>query len=171
MVSSTPDNQLGIRLILTSASAIVAEASTFPIDITKTRLQLQDLHCGVTRGAIRTAIGITQEEGFRGLYKGLPPALLRHVFYTSTRIATYEQLRTMMGTQESRHNQSMAHHALLGGISGMVGQVLICIHASQHVYNWSKCPFVTSVVSNVCLVINNNLSKCTFFASIALYAL
>jgi hypothetical protein len=56
--------------------------------------------------------------------------LLRHVFYTSTRIATYEQLRTLMITQENKHNHSVVRHALIGGISGIVGQVphlYVCI--------------------------------------------
>lgn len=124
MASSVKDQYLGLRLALTSASALVAESVTFPIDITKTRLQLQGergmTHSSLTRGALNTALGIFQEEGFSGLYRGLSPALLRHVFYTSTRIVTYEQLRKL----EDEHSTSVARRALLGGISGVIGQII-----------------------------------------------
>lgn len=126
MVSSTADKHLCVCLALTSASAVVAESTTFPIDITKTRLQLQGekgaLQSGVAKGAIKTAIGIVQEEGFEGLYRGLTPALLRHIFYTSTRIVAYEQLRSATKQVENEH--SVARHALLGGISGIIGQII-----------------------------------------------
>ena len=81
---------------------------TFPLDITKTRLQIQG-HIAVAgiqvvlffilysfmhllysisqclqqhRGMIGTANGIMREEGLRGLWRGLTPAILRHVVYS-----------------------------------------------------------------------------------------
>ncbi|GFR41597.1 hypothetical protein Agub_g2321, partial [Astrephomene gubernaculifera] len=40
------------------------------------------------------ALELVRREGVRGLYAGLSPAILRHVFYTGTRITVYEQLRS-----------------------------------------------------------------------------
>lgn len=83
--------QLIEKLALTCASAIAAETVTYPVDIVKTRLQLVE---GVRpRGALATAWSMLRHEGLRGLYAGLQPALVRHVFYTTTRITVYEQLR------------------------------------------------------------------------------
>lgn len=65
-------------------------AVTFPLDLTKTRLQVQGeaaVHrdgaaAGRTvpyRGMLRTAAGIVQEEGFRKLWQGATPAVYRHI--------------------------------------------------------------------------------------------
>ncbi|MCO5574309.1 hypothetical protein L7F22_028092 [Adiantum nelumboides] len=128
MVTKTKEEHLGVRLVLTSVSAVVAESATFPIDITKTRLQLQGEKgplIASTKGAVKTAIALVREEGYQGLYKGLSPGLLRHVFYTSTRILTYEQLRSATNMRVgTNHKLSVLQQALLGGISGVIGQVL-----------------------------------------------
>jgi solute carrier family 25 uncoupling protein 27 len=106
---------------------MASEAVTFPIDITKTRLQLQGelgvTHGVVKRGALSTAVAIGREEGMAGLYRGLSPALLRHVFYTSIRIVTYEQLRKVLSEGDDPQNISVANKALIGGTSGIIGQV------------------------------------------------
>ncbi|XP_065063128.1 mitochondrial uncoupling protein 4-like isoform X2 [Rhopilema esculentum] len=77
---------------------------TFPLDITKTRLQTQGeiaAHLAEAsgkkpppyRGMIRTAIGIVQEEGISRLWLGITPAVLRHVVYSGCRMGFYEYLR------------------------------------------------------------------------------
>lgn len=64
--------------------------ATFPLDLTKTRLQMQGeaalarLGDGAAesapyRGMVRTALGIVQEEGFLKLWQGVTPAIYRHV--------------------------------------------------------------------------------------------
>eukprot|EP00249_Psilotum_nudum_P004559 c18072_g1_i1 orf=72-500(-) len=120
------EQQLGLCLALSSVSAVAAEFVTFPIDITKTRLQLQgemgvSSSCGA-KGAFETTLGIVQEEGFGGLYRGLSPALLRHAFYTSIRITTYEQLRNAL-QHGGGDNASVSEKAFIGGTSGMIAQV------------------------------------------------
>ena len=45
------------------------------------------------RGLLATGVGIVKEEGLRGLYMGLPPACLRHVVYSGSRVGVYEFLR------------------------------------------------------------------------------
>ncbi|KAL3687655.1 hypothetical protein R1sor_013964 [Riccia sorocarpa] len=117
-------NSLGLRLLLTSASAVVSETMTFPLDMTKTRLQLQGEmgQGGVKRGAVGMATHILREEGIRGLYRGLSPAVLRHTFYTSIRIVTYEQLRNRF--DDDKHNLSVTRKALIGGVSGLIGQLI-----------------------------------------------
>lgn len=78
-------NVLGFSLCLFFISL-----ATFPLDLTKTRLQMQGeaalarLGDGATesapyRGMVRTALGIVQEEGFLKLWQGVTPAIYRHV--------------------------------------------------------------------------------------------
>ncbi|XWS34127.1 hypothetical protein CRYUN_Cryun21dG0013400 [Craigia yunnanensis] len=117
-------NGTRIKILLTSLSAMVAETSTFPIDLTKTRLQLhgesQSLSSSTRpTNAFRVASEIVREQGVLGLYKGLSPAILRHLFYTPIRIVGYENLRNSVSTDGSL---SLSSKALVGGISGVIAQ-------------------------------------------------
>ncbi|KAK3001754.1 hypothetical protein RJ639_020481 [Escallonia herrerae] len=82
-----------LAVALASLSAMVAETTTFPIDITKTRLQLIDSPSTRLASAFRVASEIVRAQGPLGLYQGLSPALVRHLFYTPVRIVGYEHLR------------------------------------------------------------------------------
>ncbi|XP_015769868.1 PREDICTED: mitochondrial uncoupling protein 4-like [Acropora digitifera] len=96
-------NSFLYKYCLSSLAATVAESVTFPLDITKTRLQIQGerASCLSTatarslpyRGMIKTAVGIVEEEGLRNLWSGVTPAVLRHVVYTGSRMTAYEFLR------------------------------------------------------------------------------
>ncbi|MBA0874515.1 hypothetical protein Goshw_017852 [Gossypium schwendimanii] len=115
----------GIKVLLTSLSAMVAETSTFPIDLTKTRLQLhvesQPLSSSMRRPtkSFRVAAGIVRDQGVSGLYKGLSSAIIRHLFYTPVRIVGYENLRDLVSADGSL---SLSSKALVGGISGAIAQ-------------------------------------------------
>lgn len=113
-------DSMPLRLVLTCASAIVAETFTFPIDTTKTRLQLRV----ESSGSLQTALGIARQEGITALYKGLPPALIRHTFYTTIRIFSYEQLRNIAASGHQENPLPLISKALIGGLSGIIGQVV-----------------------------------------------
>lgn len=82
---------LGAKFALTSAASMVAEGCTYPIDFTKTRLQLQG-ETGFPDGLrfFPMARRIVSTEGFLGLYSGFTPALARHLPYTGFRAIGYE---------------------------------------------------------------------------------
>eukprot|EP00887_Chlorella_sp_A99_P005802 scaffold1.g5802.t1 len=77
----------------------MAEAATFPVDLVKTRLQLQGelkaVAAGGQRGALAMALHIVRREGTAALFAGLSPAVLRHVPYTGIRVTAFEQLRSV----------------------------------------------------------------------------
>jgi len=83
------------RLAATTVAAAMAESLTFPIDIVKTRLQLQGemQKQASSNGAFRTAAAIIRQEGISGLYAGVSPAVARHIPYSGTRIMVFESLR------------------------------------------------------------------------------
>ena len=92
--TGTSDGKLPlyIKIPMIQASSLVAEACTFPIDFTKTRMQVVQRNAsfvGVFTAAVR-------EEGLRSVYRGLEPAVIRHWIYTATRIALYEDLRNYL---------------------------------------------------------------------------
>jgi solute carrier family 25 uncoupling protein 27 len=79
------------KLALSGAAACVAEGATFPLDVLKARLQL---HRGrEPLGLAATALRVLRHEGPAALYAGIAPALLRHLPYTSIRVALFERLR------------------------------------------------------------------------------
>ncbi|KAK9116674.1 hypothetical protein Sjap_015621 [Stephania japonica] len=109
------------RVALASLSAIVAETSTFPIDLTKTTLQLHHPSTTLPTSAFRVASDILRRDGPLGLYRGLSPAIFRHLFYTPIRIVGYEHLRTALPADSTR---SLPGKALAGGASGVIAQVV-----------------------------------------------
>ncbi|KAM4787048.1 mitochondrial uncoupling protein 4 isoform 2-T2 [Cyanocitta cristata] len=121
------------KFALSACAAAVAELVTFPLDLTKTRLQIQG-EAAVAgpavpyRGMLRTAAGIAQEEGLRKLWQGATPAVYRHIVYTGVRMVTYEHLRdSVLGRVEGESFPLWfrgVHHAFLkilseGGVRGL----------------------------------------------------
>lgn len=116
------------KIMLSSLSASIAETATFPIDLTKTRLQLYSESGSLSRptSAIRVVSEIVRQQGPLGLYKGLSPAIIRHLFYTPIRIVGYENLRNVVvGDVNGGGSLSLSSKALLGGISGVIAQVIV----------------------------------------------
>lgn len=114
----------GTKILLASVSAAVAETATFPIDLTKTRLQLHGESSSASRptNAFRVAADILRRQGPLGLYQGLSPAIIRHLFYTPIRIVGYETLRNAAG-EGVGGALSLPNRALIGGVSGVIAQV------------------------------------------------
>ncbi|NXR32182.1 UCP4 protein, partial [Zosterops hypoxanthus] len=120
------------KFALSACAAAVAELVTFPLDLTKTRLQVQgeaavrgDGGAGRAvryRGMLRTAAGIAQEEGVWKLWQGATPAVYRHIVYTGVRMVTYEHLRdSMLGRVEDE--SFPLWKSVVGGMcAGAIGQ-------------------------------------------------
>jgi len=83
------------KFCLTGSASMLAEGATFPIDITKTRLQLQGQagFTGTKFGFVGMGINIFKTEGLGGLYAGVTPAVARHIPYTGFRAIGYEYIR------------------------------------------------------------------------------
>ncbi|XP_013111774.1 mitochondrial uncoupling protein Bmcp [Stomoxys calcitrans] len=82
-------------------ASIIAEFGTFPIDTTKTRLQIQGQKIDNTfsqlryRGMTDAFIKISREEGLRALYSGIWPAVLRQATYGTIKFGTYYTLKSI----------------------------------------------------------------------------
>jgi solute carrier family 25 (mitochondrial uncoupling protein), member 27 len=105
------------RVYLSSVSAAVAESATYPIDAIKTRLQL---HRSPGAGVIVVA-GELIREGT--MYRGLSPAVLRHLIYTPIRIVGYEHIRSSLAG--GGREVTLSEKALAGGVSGCFAQVKV----------------------------------------------
>uniref|UniRef100_A0ACD5UQ54 Uncharacterized protein n=1 Tax=Avena sativa TaxID=4498 RepID=A0ACD5UQ54_AVESA len=102
------------KVSLSSASAAAAEFSTFPIDALKIRLQLHRSPGGGGGGVLRVAGELVRDGG---LYRGLSPAILRHIFYTPLRIVGYEHLRSYLAS--GGREVGLLEKAIAGGVSGV----------------------------------------------------
>lgn len=66
--------------------SFLCSAVTYPLDLTKTRLQIQgEFSTKLSgkavpyRGLFATLLGIAREEGFLNLWQGVSPAVIRHI--------------------------------------------------------------------------------------------
>ncbi|KAG8462155.1 hypothetical protein KFE25_011605 [Diacronema lutheri] len=85
-------------------ASCVAETITMPVDVVKTRLQM-DGGGGAARmytGSLDCAAKLTAGEGVGALFKGLPPALVRQSTYGSMRYGFYSPLRDMLGIEPGK---------------------------------------------------------------------
>ncbi|KAJ8275187.1 hypothetical protein COCON_G00098120 [Conger conger] len=123
------------KFALSACAAAVAEIVTFPLDLTKTRLQIQgEVALGkhanggngqmVYRGMLRTAIGIVREEGPLKLWQGVTPAIYRHIVYSGVRMVAYEQLRDSVLGRRADASFPFWKAVVGGMVAGAVGQFM-----------------------------------------------
>ena len=111
----------GQKYMLSVAAAMVAELVTFPLDLTKTRLQLQGEGGGVKRGMVATALGVVRHEGVTALWGGVAPGLARHAIYTGVRMELYDRLRKWAGASGEL---GLGQRAALGMTAGGFAQLV-----------------------------------------------
>lgn len=124
------DSGVATKFAMCVAAASVAEFATYPLDLTKTRLQIQGevrSQGGQApvkyRGMIQTALGIAREEGFFHLWRGIPPALLRHAIYTGFRMSAYEEIRNKL-TKNDKNGFPIWKKVVAGMLAGGIGQLM-----------------------------------------------
>jgi solute carrier family 25 uncoupling protein 27 len=117
-----PKGRFVEKYLLSVAAAMVAELVTFPLDLTKTRLQLQG-EGGVEapRGMLATARGVVREEGLLALWGGVRPGLARHAVYTGVRMELYDRLRRWAA---GRGEVGAGQRAVLGMTAGGLAQLV-----------------------------------------------
>lgn len=130
MVASSDGGGKGIAVIaqkfcLTGAASMCAESVTFPIDMTKTRLQLQGEagFTGTKFGFAGMLGNIVKTEGITGLYAGMAPAVARHIPYTGFRAIGYEYIRKLFCGDDASKATFLAK-AASGMTAGGIGQAI-----------------------------------------------
>jgi len=87
------------RLVASATGALIAETVTLPTDVAKVRLQVQvsaQSAAGVVpryTGFMDCLMKTARSEGPQAMWKGLAPALVRQVSYTSLSLVIYEPIR------------------------------------------------------------------------------
>ncbi len=115
-----------MRFRASSVAAAIAETATLPTDVAKVRLQVQvsaggaPLYTGLVDCLRKTAAA----EGVAACWKGLQPALLRQVFYSSLSLVLYEPVRDAVaaatGGADAGAAPTFAQRLLAGGTAGAI---------------------------------------------------
>ncbi|XP_007666838.1 kidney mitochondrial carrier protein 1 [Ornithorhynchus anatinus] len=105
-------------------ASITAECGTFPIDLTKTRLQVQGQVNDANfkeiryRGMMHALVRICREEGLKALYSGIAPAMLRQASYGTIKIGTYQSLKRLF--VERPEDETLMINVICGILSGVI---------------------------------------------------
>ena len=102
------------RFAASSVAAAVAEASTLPTDVAKTRLQVDN--AGIYRGFAHCLRKTAADDGVGALWKGLAPALVRQVCYSSLSMVLFEPIRDAIVTKGQEPN--FGQRLIAGGTAG-----------------------------------------------------
>ncbi|XP_048071655.1 kidney mitochondrial carrier protein 1 isoform X13 [Ursus arctos] len=109
-------------------ASITAECGTFPIDLTKTRLQIQGQTNDANfkeiryRGMLHALVRIGREEGLKALYSGIAPAMLRQASYGTIKIGTYQSLKRLF--VEHPEDETLLVNVVCGILSGVVSSTI-----------------------------------------------
>lgn len=113
----------GARLAASAVGAGVAEFITMPADVTKVRLQVQSRATGQLSysGPLDCLVKTARQEGPSALWKGIVPALVRQVCYTSLSFVLYEPVRDFYtGLGQPNASPNFAQRLLAGGTAGAI---------------------------------------------------
>eukprot|EP00928_Gymnodinium_smaydae_P029814 TRINITY_DN22351_c0_g2_i4.p1 TRINITY_DN22351_c0_g2~~TRINITY_DN22351_c0_g2_i4.p1 ORF type:complete len:292 (-),score=61.14 TRINITY_DN22351_c0_g2_i4:92-967(-) len=111
------------RFIASGFGALLAESITLPTDVVKVRLQVQNTAGGAVKytGFADCFAKIAREEGVQALWKGIVPALVRQVSYTSLSLGIYEPIRDFYKgvlSAGADGQPTFAQRLLAGGTAG-----------------------------------------------------
>ena len=112
---------------LSCVAASTAEISTFPLDVAKTRLQVQGsqgVKANTNLGMVGMLRRIVAQEGIGLLYHGIGAACMRHCVYSGIRVAVYEKMRDDVLGKEADGSFPLWKGIVAGLTAGAVGQAI-----------------------------------------------
>lgn len=128
-VTASAGERLAYKFVLSAVSAMIAESVTYPLDLTRTRLQIQgEVNIAGTtvahknRGMFKIMHGIATEEGVLKLWQGISPALYRQIVYSGFRMIIYEGLRDHVFKRNEDGSFPLWKSVIVSGTCGALGQ-------------------------------------------------
>jgi len=122
------------RWALAAVAACTAETATFPIDVCKTRLQLQnELGRTITGEAATARLGMVQTfahiyrtEGLAAMYNGLGAAALRQAVYGGIGIGLYAPVRALLIGDVDPKDAPLWKRIAAGALTGALSRPSAC---------------------------------------------
>ncbi|XP_074633249.1 kidney mitochondrial carrier protein 1-like isoform X2 [Acropora palmata] len=109
-------------------ASMTAEFGTFPIDTTKTRLQLQGQVIDMKqkeiryRGMLHAFAKIAKDDGLKALFNGVAPALLRQASYGSLKLGFYHALKRKLVNNPK--DETLIFNIFAGMVAGGVSSAM-----------------------------------------------
>jgi len=93
-----------LTLLCGAASGSMSTLVTFPFDTVRRRMQIQNLHIAPEDrlSAGQQIRNIMTREGVSGIYRGLPPELLKVVPMVGTMFLVYEQMKNVLNVKSKK---------------------------------------------------------------------
>lgn len=119
----------GDPAVINAVAGGIAGASTAvfvcPLDVLKTRMQVQSFSAGEPRYNIRGGLShIIREEGFGGLYRGLSPTLLALLPNWAVYFTVYERMKITISDKFSDGKQSTGTYISSAICAGLATQIV-----------------------------------------------
>lgn len=105
------ETPLWVKIVSAGAGACIAEIFTIQFDTAKVRLQVQSMQDGPMKykGVFSTLRTMAKEEGLKGLYRGLTPALHRQLGFSTIKLGCYDSTKHFY-TDLLYHDKEMLAH-------------------------------------------------------------
>lgn len=116
-----------LRLIAGAGAGIVAMSATYPLDMVRGRLTVQEGKNSQYKGILHATTTIIREEGPLALYKGWLPSVIGVIPYVGLNFAVYETLKAMLLKQHGCRDErelSVPVRLGCGAIAGTFGQTV-----------------------------------------------
>ena len=106
------------------SAACVATMCVHPLDLLKTRVQVQIVAPGEARlGSVKMAQLIVREGGVTKLYAGLSAAIMRQAVYGTARLGLHDQLSKMFRDRNGGNAIPLYQKVIASMVSGAVGGI------------------------------------------------
>lgn len=117
-----------VKAIAGSTAGAISTTLCSPLDVAKTRAQVQSVVGGGTAhkydGVLRALRTIYREEGFRGWYHGLTPTICSVAIFWSCYFPCYEHAKTLLADATGSTLDSPRVHLAAAGSAGLVTDVI-----------------------------------------------
>ena len=105
-------------------AASIAELLTYPLDVAKVNMQVSRTRYDEDVGPLEILSSIFYVNGFFGLWRGFPAALLRQIFHQVLKVVLFEPLTVLFMFLTGAQSPTLIHMLLGGGIAGTIGAFL-----------------------------------------------
>lgn len=129
LIDQGGDGQLTplLRLTAGAGAGIIGMSATYPMDMVRGRITIQEAGNAQYRGLMHATGCIIREEGFLALWRGWLPSVIGVVPYVGLNFGVYETLKDviikMYGLRDER-DLSIAVRLGCGALAGTMGQTL-----------------------------------------------
>eukprot|EP00667_Euglena_gracilis_P016600 EG_transcript_17387 len=109
------------RFVIAATSSCIAETCSYPMDTIKTQMQLCTRTGAARRSVAAHGREVVRRSGWRGLFAGLEPALVRQFIQTGCNYLVYDVVKGWLGAAE---DHALWKKLAAGVTAGVVGQLV-----------------------------------------------